>query len=76
MKMDLVEEVKKRLAESFEGGRWTVDFSDGTHMSVEIVYGGFAGKGLVEQHKMVYAALDDLISSGRLHALKLKTKQL
>ena len=74
--MDLELEVKKRLAEHFNGGVWTVDFADGTHMELQISFGGFAGKGLVDQHKMVYAALQDLINDGYLHALKLKTKVL
>lgn len=72
--MDLVAEVEKRLGEAFPEGKWIIDFSDGQHMSLEIVAGDFAGKSLIDQHKLVYAALDDLIREGWLHALKLKTK--
>jgi stress-induced morphogen len=72
--MDLVKEVEMRLEKNFPGDRWIVDFADGKHMSLEITSASFAGKGLIDQHKMVYAALADLMKDGWLHALKLKTK--
>ena len=72
--MDLIAEVEKRLKEGFPEGEWVIDFADGKHMSLEISSGEFAGKGLIDQHKLVYAALNDLIKEGWLHALKLKTK--
>lgn len=72
--MDVEKEVEIRLKQNFPGGKWEIDFSDGHHMGLEISDLGFAGKTLVDQHKMVYAALDDLIKNGWLHALKLKTK--
>lgn len=71
---DLVAEVEKRLAENFPEGKWVVDFADGKHMSLEITAEEFAGKSLIDQHKLVYAALADLMKDGWLHALKLKTK--
>ena len=71
--MDLQQEVEQRLIETFSDGKVIVDFPDGKHMAVEIVSELFAGKNLVEQHKMVYAVVDDLIRDGYLHALKIKT---
>lgn len=71
--MDLLKEVEQRWKEAFIDGEVKVDFADGKHMAVEIRYSGFAGKSLVEQHKMVYAAVRDLMDAGYLHALKIKT---
>jgi stress-induced morphogen len=72
--MNLEEEVKNRLENSLENAEIMIDFSDGKHMTVEIASKSFAGIGLIDQHKLVYAALGDLIKDGYLHALKLKTK--
>ncbi len=45
----------------------------GDHFQVVIVSSLFEGKGLVDQHQMVYAALRDALGSERIHALALKT---
>jgi stress-induced morphogen len=71
--MDLLKEVEKRMKTAFADGEVELDFADGKHMEVEIKSGLFAGKNLVEQHKMVYAAVQDLMNDGYLHALKIKT---
>ena len=71
--MDLAKEVEQRLKNAFKDGDVMVDFADGMHMAVEIQAEAFVGKGLIEQHKLVYAAVQDLIDQGYLHALKIKT---
>lgn len=43
------------------------------HFEARVVAEAFAGKSMVEQHKLVYGALDDLLKSGELHALALRT---
>ena len=43
------------------------------HFQVLVVSSFFDGKGLVEQHQMVYGALKDALGSERIHALALKT---
>ncbi|MEC4679678.1 MAG: BolA family transcriptional regulator [Nitrospirota bacterium] len=45
----------------------------GDHYQVMIVSPSFEGKGLVEQHQLVYGVLKDAIGSERIHALALKT---
>lgn len=45
----------------------------GDHWQVVIVSPAFEGKGLVEQHQLVYAALKDEMGDQRIHALALKT---
>lgn len=71
--MDLLKEVEQRLKAAFPSGKVELDFADGKHMAVEIHSSDFSGKSLVEQHKMVYAAVQDLMAGGYLHALKIKT---
>ena len=46
---------------------------DGDHYAAEIVSAEFAGKSRVQQHQMVYAALQGRMG-GELHALALQTK--
>jgi stress-induced morphogen len=45
---------------------------DGDHYSAEIISAVFLGKSRVQQHQMVYAALQGKMG-GALHALALKT---
>ena len=46
---------------------------DGTHIVVDIVSSRFENLNLVDQHRLVYAALSDMLKSGEVHALKIKT---
>lgn len=45
---------------------------DGRHFEAVIVSDAFAGKGLLEQHRMVYATLGSKMG-GDIHALTLRT---
>jgi stress-induced morphogen len=45
----------------------------GDHYQVTVVSSLFAGKGLVQQHQMVYGTLSQAMSSEAIHALALKT---
>lgn len=45
---------------------------DGDHFEATIVSEAFAGKSMVQQHQMVYAALGDLMQ-GAVHALSFRT---
>lgn len=44
----------------------------GDHFEVTVVADGFDGRSMVEQHRMVYAALGDAIRES-IHALSLRT---
>jgi len=46
---------------------------DGHHFEALVVSEEFAGKRPVARQQMVYATLQDKISSGELHAISLKT---
>ncbi|KGF73628.1 hypothetical protein DO97_16805 [Neosynechococcus sphagnicola sy1] len=45
----------------------------GDHYQVTVVSALFEGKGLVQQHQLVYGALQQAMSSEAIHALALKT---
>ncbi|MGA7932871.1 MAG: BolA family transcriptional regulator [Kovacikia sp.] len=45
----------------------------GDHYQVTVVSALFEGKGLVQQHQMVYGAVRQAMSTEAIHALALKT---
>ena len=69
--MDRIE-LGRLLTAAFPDGEVEVTGDDGVHFEARIVTPAFAGKSLVEQHKLVYAALGDLMKE-TIHALSLKT---
>ena len=46
----------------------------GDHFQVTLTSGRFDGLSLVEQHKLVYAALAQPLADGTIHELRIKTK--
>jgi stress-induced morphogen len=44
------------------------------HYDIRVRSMAFAGKGLLDQHRMVYAALEAARQDGRIHALQLTTE--
>lgn len=47
--------------------------NDGEHYEVTVISPVFEGKGLVQQHQMVYRAVNQHMMSGAIHALAVKT---
>jgi acid stress-induced BolA-like protein IbaG/YrbA len=45
----------------------------GDHYQVTVISSVFEGKGLVQQHQLVYGAVRQAMSSEAIHALALKT---
>ncbi|NJN57465.1 MAG: BolA family transcriptional regulator [Leptolyngbyaceae cyanobacterium SL_5_9] len=45
----------------------------GDHYQVTVISSQFEGKGLVQQHQLVYGAVRQAMSSEAIHALSLKT---
>ena len=43
------------------------------HFNVAVRSSAFAGKTLLEQHRLVYAALKEALDDGSVHAVELKT---
>ncbi len=69
------ETIRKRIAEALPGSEVEVKDLTGTgdHFEARVVSPAFDGKSMVEQHKAVYAPLQELLKTGELHALALKT---
>lgn len=69
------EEIRRRIEAALPGAAVAVTDATGTgdHFEVVVEAREFAGKNLVEQHQVVYAALGDLME-GKIHALALRTK--
>ena len=67
--------VRQRLLATFPDARVEVTDLTGTqdHFQALVVTPAFQGKTRIEQHKMVYAALGDLMN-GPIHALALTTR--
>jgi stress-induced morphogen len=71
-----IDEVKSKIEEALPGARVHVGtFSGDDHFEAVVEAPQFNGKTRIEQHRMVYAALDGLIG-GAMHALALKTAPL
>lgn len=68
-------EVKDLIEKGIPGASATVADLTGTgdHFRADVIAPAFDGKSMIEQHKMVYAALGDLVG-GPIHALQLFTK--
>ncbi len=78
----MLNRIKQKLESAFPGAKVQIadtsaghetHNSSGAHLAVLIIYKGFAGKSLVEQHQMVYTALKDEMKE-QVHALKIKTR--
>ncbi|MEO0545928.1 MAG: BolA family transcriptional regulator [Pseudomonadota bacterium] len=73
MAMDAAE-IESMIREALPDAQVTIrDLAgDGDHYAAEVVSAEFAGKSRVQQHQMVYAALQGKMG-GVLHALALQT---
>ena len=65
------DEVKKCIEEGIPGADVTVD-ADGNKYTAIVVSNAFEGKTMIAEQKMVYAAVDEHIKSGAIHALTIK----
>jgi stress-induced morphogen len=70
-------QVEELIRAKFPGAKIAVSdlTGGGDHFRAEIADASFAGKSMVDQHRMVYAALGTLVG-GPIHALQLVTKTL
>lgn len=69
------DEVKAAIEAGLPGATASVTDMTGTgdHFAAVVECPDFGGKSMVQQHRMVYAALGDLMK-GPIHALKLETR--
>ncbi len=70
------DDLRARLLAAFPAAHVEVTDLTGTHdhFQAVVVAADFHGKSRVEQHKMVYAALGELMG-GPIHALALTTRE-
>ncbi|MBN8827619.1 MAG: BolA/IbaG family iron-sulfur metabolism protein [Sphingobacteriia bacterium] len=69
------DEISEHLKSHFPEAKWELTdlVGDNNHWSLTIWSQQFSGKSRIEQHKMVNAALKNVLG-GELHALKITTK--
>ncbi len=69
------EDIEALIKEAMPDAEITIEdlAGDGDHYSASVISKAFAGKTRVQQHQMVYQALQGRMG-GELHALALKTQ--
>ncbi|HIK28919.1 MAG: BolA/IbaG family iron-sulfur metabolism protein [Oscillatoriaceae bacterium SKW80] len=67
------EQVKAMIEAKLPNAQVQVNSNDGEHFEVTVISPQFEGKRLVQQHQMVYAAVQEAMSTNAIHALALKT---
>ncbi len=65
------EDIKQMIERGLPGAHVTAG-GDGRHFEAVVVFEGFVGKNMVQQHQMVYRALGDKMQA-EIHALSLRT---
>lgn len=67
------EEIRQLIEQDLPGAEVTVRGEDGVHFEAVVISDAFQGKSLLQQHRLVYAALGGRMESEEIHALALKT---
>jgi acid stress-induced BolA-like protein IbaG/YrbA len=68
-------EIEQRIVAALPGAEVEVRDLTGTgdHFEARVVSAAFEGLAMLDQHQAVYGPLRDVLDSGALHALALKT---
>lgn len=68
-------QIKQLLENAFENVDVAVFDKTGAmdHFRLYVSTTAFEGKSLIEQHQMVYKALDEAMKDGRIHAVEITT---
>ena len=71
----MLEALKNKIEAALPGATVQVldPMQDGEHLQAIVIYEGFEGKTLIEQHRMVTDPIKDELK-GPVHALAIKTK--
>lgn len=67
------EQVEQAIKAQIPDAQVEVITPDGEHYEVTVVSSQFEGKGLVQQHQLVYRAIQQEMLSGAIHAMAVKT---
>ena len=72
--MITAKEVSRLVKKSLPDAQIVVkDLGGGDHLEVNVVSAKFSGLSLVQQHQIVYGALQNELKTETIHALALKT---
>jgi stress-induced morphogen len=70
-----LDELTTLIEAALPGARATViDQGGGDHLAAEVIAPQFAGMPRIQQHRLVYAAVQHRIDDGSIHALALRTR--
>ncbi len=74
--MPSTSEIATRIETALPGARVDVqDLGGGDHLFAHVVAPQFGGLSLIEQHRLVNGAVEDILGPGKpIHALKIKTE--
>jgi acid stress-induced BolA-like protein IbaG/YrbA len=67
------DDIKQLIESGLPGAKADVRGDDGRHFEADVTCAAFAGKPVVQQHRMVYATLGARMGA-EIHALALRTK--
>ena len=67
----MVEDIEARLREELDAAEVAVEGA-GNRFEIDVVSEEFEGLSRVKRQQLVYAAIDDLIASGAIHAVTIK----
>ena len=65
------EQIKERIEAHIPGAQVRVQGGEGKY-EAHVVSAAFEGLSTVKRHQMVYAAVNDWIASGQVHALSIR----
>jgi len=68
-----ISDLESRVRNAINDADVVVD-TDGYYYNFKVVSNSFNGLNQVKRQQMVYAALNDLIADGSLHAVNIKTQ--
>lgn len=64
--LDIIDDSHKHAGHASAGG--------GGHFTVNIVADAFQGQSMVQRHRLVYAAVEDLMQQNEVHALSIQAR--
>ncbi len=67
------DDIKRLIEQGLPASQAIVTGNDGVHFTATVISPGFAGKTLLQQHRLVYAALGARLENEQIHALALQT---
>ena len=67
----MVEDIEARLRDALGDAEVTVDGA-GNRFEIDVVSDDFDGLNRVKRQQVVYAAIEDLIASGAIHAVTIR----